>query len=107
MRCGLGVAGLVRAEAQSGTHRRIELAHRPDGAVRESLCEGALAVVETPGGGAKRAVGVRVLLEDAQQDFVHGAPRRRDAHRLRPVAATKTSVSRLPEIADPALEVLA
>ena len=95
VRRGVGVAELVRAEPQRRAHGRIELAHRPlaervdrvverpdalDGAIREPLRERALALVEPLRRGAEGAVGVRVLLEDAQQDFVRGAPRGRDAH---------------------------
>ncbi len=91
----VGVAELVRAEPQRRAHRRIELAHRPlaervdrvierahtlHGAVREPLRERALALVEPLRRGAEGAVGVRVLLEDAEEDFVRGAPRGRDAH---------------------------
>ena len=95
VRRGVGVAELVRAEPQRRTHRRIELPHRPPperldrvverphalhGAVRESLGERPLALVEPFGGAAKGAVGVRLLLEHAEQNLVGRAPGGRDAH---------------------------
>ena len=99
VRRGVRVAELIRAEAQRSAHRRVELAHRPlaervdrvverahalHGAVGEPLRERALALVEVARGGAKDAVGVRVLLEDAQQHLVRDAARRRDRHQRRP-----------------------
>src|SRR5207253_8880077 len=86
---------LVRAEPQRGTHRRVELADRPTaerldrvverayplhGAVREPLRERAVATIERRGGGAERAVRVRVVLEDAHHRLVRRAAGRGDAH---------------------------
>ena len=91
VRRGIGVPELVRAEAQRRPHRWIELAHRTlaerldrvverahalHRAVRQPLRECAFAVVEALRRGAERAIRVRVLLEDAQQDLVRRAPRR-------------------------------
>ncbi len=45
--------------------------HRPVG---EALRKRAVAVVEPRDGGGKRAVGVRLVLEDAPHDLERGAP---------------------------------
>ncbi len=97
----LGLVGereLVRAEAQRRAHRRVELAHRPlpelldaeverahalHRAVGEPLRERAVAVVEPVDGARQRAVGVRVLLEDAEDDVERGSPRGCDHRRPR------------------------
>ena len=97
----LGLVGereLVGAEPQRGTHRRVELANRPlpelldpeverahalHRSVREPLRERAVAIVETVDRACERAVGVGVLLEDAQDDVERGAARGRDHRRPR------------------------
>ncbi len=86
---------LVCADAQRRPNRWIELAdgataerldsvvERPralDGTEGDLLRECAVARVQTLRGSPEGAVGVRVLLEDAQDDLVRGAPGRRDAH---------------------------
>ena len=48
----------------------VERPHPLDGAVREPLRERPLSLVEIFGGTPKGAVGVRVLLEDAQEHLV-------------------------------------
>ena len=54
-----------------------------DGSVGDALCERAVAGVELRGGCGKRAVRVRVVLEDAAHDFPRDATCRRD--HLRPL----------------------
>ncbi len=105
---GVGVAELVRAEPQRRTHRRVELPHRPPAerldrvverpyalhrAVGEPLRERALALVEALGGAAEGAVGIRVLLEHAQQHLVRGAPRGTDHERQTRIAQPITARS--------------
>ncbi len=90
------VGELVGADPESGAHRRVELAHRAaadllervveradalDGAVGDPLGQRAVALVEAGGGGCESAVGVGVLLEDAEDDVVGDTACRRD-HRL-------------------------
>ena len=93
------VGELVGADAQRSANRRVELrapaaapsASMPWSSARDALHravgdllgERAVAGVEALGGGGQRAIGVRVLLEDAPDDLVRGAPCRRDGHRLR------------------------
>jgi len=99
VRRGVRVAELIRAQAQRSADLRIELSHRPlaervdrvvecalalHRAVGKSLRERALALVEVARGGAKDAVGIRVLLEDTQQHLVRDAARRRDRHQCWP-----------------------
>jgi hypothetical protein len=48
------------------------------GPVCEELGERSIALVETVDRRRKRAIGVRVLLEDAAHDLERGATRRRD-----------------------------
>ena len=89
----VGPGELVGAEPERRAHRRVELAHRPlaelldpevdrspalHGSVREPLRERAVAVVEPFDRCRERAVGVRVLLEDAAHDLERRPPRRRD-----------------------------
>ena len=54
-----------------------------DGAIRESLRERAVALVESDHGRCQRAVGVSVLLEDTAHDLEGGAARRGDHRRPR------------------------
>jgi hypothetical protein len=61
----------------------VERADALDRPVREALREGAVARVEPLGGGAEGAVGVRVVLEDAEDRLVGGAARGRDQRRPR------------------------
>ena len=90
------IAELVSAEPQRREDGRVELAHRTlaerldrmverahplHRAERELPRERPVAVVEVLRGGAERAVGVRVLLEDTPQHLVGGAPRWCDGHR--------------------------
>src|SRR4029079_4576027 len=56
--------------------RVVERPHPLHGAVRKPLRERPLALVEPLGGAPERAVGVRLLLEHAQQHLVRGPPRR-------------------------------
>ena len=85
------VAELVGAEAKRRPDRRIELAHRtaaerldrvverPDALhrpVRDLLGERPVARVEPAGRGGEGAVGVGVVLEDAEDDLVGRAPGR-------------------------------
>ena len=94
----VGERELVGAEPQRGAHRRVELAHRPlaelldaeverphalHRPVREPLRERAVAVVEPLDRARERAVGVRLLLEDAQHDLERRAARGRDHRRPR------------------------
>ena len=89
----VGPGELVGAEPQRREHRRVELPHRPlaelldaevdrplalHGAVREALRERAVAVVEAGDRGRERAVGIRVVLEDAAHDLERGPARRCD-----------------------------
>jgi hypothetical protein len=82
---------LVRAETERRAHGRIELAHRPpaelvdreveradalDRSVGDPLRKCAVSAVERLRGGAKGAVRVRVLLEDAQDGLVRRSSRR-------------------------------
>ena len=89
----LGLVGerkLVRAEPQRRAHRRVELAdgalpelldpeveraHALHRAVREPLCERAVAVVEAVNGARQRAIRIRVLLEDPQDDVERSSAR--------------------------------
>ena len=108
VRRGVGVAELVGAEPQRRAHRRVELPHRPPPerldrvverphalhrAVGEPLGERALALVEALGSAAEGAVGVRVLLEHAQQHLVRGAPRGTDHERQTKIAQPITARS--------------
>ena len=101
MRRGIGVTELVRAKPQRGPHRRVELPHRPppegldrvverpdslDGAVREPLREGPLALVEPLRSASERAVGVGVLLEDPHQHLVRRTTGRADHERQTKIA---------------------
>jgi hypothetical protein len=54
--------------------------HRPVG---KPLCERTIAIVETLDRTGKRAVGVGVLLEDAEDDVERGSARRCDHRRPR------------------------
>ena len=89
----VGPGELVGAEAERRAHRRVELAHRPlaelldpevdrplalHRSVGEPLGERAVAVVEPLDRRGERAVGVRVLLEDAPHDLERRPARRRD-----------------------------
>ena len=91
---------LVRAEAERGPNGRVEprdgpasdrldrVVERPGplhGAVGELPGERAVAVVEAGGRGAQSAVGVRLVLEDAQEHVEGRRARGRDGrHRRRP-----------------------
>ena len=94
----VGERELVGAEAQRRPHRRVELPHRPlaelldaevdraralHRAVGEPLGERAVAGVEPCDGRGERAIGVRLLLEDAPHHLERGAPRRRDHRKPR------------------------
>ena len=83
------VGELVRADAERGAHRRVELRDRPPRQGLDAVVERAdalhrpvgdlrgqraVAGVEALGGGGQGAVGIRVLLEDAADDLVRGAP---------------------------------
>ena len=107
----LRVRELVRAETERRAHRRVELVHRPlaqrldrvverahalDRAVRETVRERALAFVEIGRGAAEDAVGVRLLLEHAQQHLVRDAAGRRDAHARRPRTYSSNDIRRPP-----------
>ena len=72
----------------------VERPHALHGAVGEPLREGALPLVQPLGGGAEGAVGVRVLLEDAQQHLVRGAARRGDRHSRKYSSPQRASPSR-------------
>ena len=61
----------------------VERAHALHRAVGEPLRERAVAVVEPFDGARERAVGVGLLLEDAQNDVERGAARGRDHRRPR------------------------
>jgi hypothetical protein len=63
------------------------------GAVREPLRKRALTLVEALGGGAERPVGVRVLLEDAQENLVGRPPRGADHERQTRIAQPITARS--------------
>ena len=93
--CGnrIQVAELVCADPQSGADRRIELAHGTAAnllehvveracplhcPVRDPLRERAVARVQAGGRTGEGAVGVRVLLEDAQDDVVRDSAGRCD-----------------------------
>ena len=71
----------------------VERPHALDGAVREPLRERALALVEPLGRAAERAVGIGVLLEDAQQHLVRGAAARADHVRQTKIAQPITARS--------------
>ena len=94
----VGPGELIGPKPERSSHGRVELAHgslaelldpevdRPGplhGAVRKPLRERAVTVVETLDGRGERAVGVRLLLEDAPHDLERGAPGGRDHRRPR------------------------
>ena len=96
------VAELVRAEAQSGTHRRVELPHGPAAErldrvvertdalhrpVGDLHCEGPVALVEALRQRTERAVRVGVLLEDPPDDLVCDAAGAACSQRLLPEPA--------------------
>ena len=112
VRRDLGVAELVRAEPQRSPDRWIELAHgtlaeRPDrmveradalhGSEGEALRQRAVARVEARRCAAEHAIGVRVVLEDAQHDLVrrlarrHRRPRRNSSYVMRRLPSGWTS----------------
>ncbi len=108
VRCGVGPAELVRAEPQCCEHRRVELPQRSPaerldrvverphalhGAVRDPLRERPLPLVQAFGGAAERAVGVGVLLEDAQQHLVCHTTGGRDHERQTKIAQPITARS--------------
>ncbi len=89
------IAQLVGADPERGAHRGIELPDRAaaerldpavdradalDGAVGDLPGERAVSIVEALGRRAEGAIGVGVLLEDAQHDVVGRPARRRGAH---------------------------
>jgi hypothetical protein len=86
----VGECELVGAEAERGAHRRVELANRafpelldPEvershalhRAVREPLGKRAVAGVEPFDRARQRAIGIGVLLENAQDDVERGSAR--------------------------------
>jgi hypothetical protein len=91
VRRDVGIAELVRTQSQCCAHRRIELAHRPlpqraDRVVErayalhrpegEALRQRTIARIQPLGSRTQDAVGVRLVLEDAQDDLVRRLPRR-------------------------------
>ena len=104
------VAELVRAEAQRGEHRWVELSHRPlperldrvierpqalYRAERQLACECPVAIVEAFRGRPQRTVGVGALLGDAPEDVIGRLAGRRDFHQRRPRRKASYSI-RLP-----------
>jgi len=90
------VGDLVRADAQRGTDRWVELRDRSPrerfdavveradtlhGPVGDLRRQGAVARVEALRCGSEGTVGVRVVLEDAPHDLVRGTACGRDGHR--------------------------
>ena len=91
-------AELVRAEAERGSHRRVEAVDAPASerldrvveragalhrAEREPLRERAVAIVESSGGGPEGSIGVGVVLEHAHEHVVRGGARRAYCRRPR------------------------
>src|SRR6266511_977409 len=110
----VGEPELVGAQAKRRLDGRIELPHRSatdrldrvvqrayalHGAEREPLCERAVARIQALCGRTKDAVGVRVVLEHAQDDLVrrlpgcHRRPRRYSAYVIRRRPSGCTSIS--------------
>ena len=69
----------------------IERPHALHRAVRELAGERAVALVEAVGGGPERAVGVRVVLEDAPEDLERRAGRAGAARRSSQAASERPS----------------
>src|SRR5579862_9463312 len=105
----VGPADLVAGRPERCPHGRIELPDRTlaelldaeidradtlHGSVRDSLRKRAVSLVELVDGGGERAVGVRVVLEDAPHDLECGAPGRRD--HLRPRRNSSYVIERRP-----------
>ncbi len=103
------VSELVRTEAQRRSHGWIEARHAPpperldrvverpcalNRAVRESMRERAVSLVEAGGSGAERTIGVRAVLEDAQQHVERRRTRR--AYDRRPRSHASYAMRRPP-----------